>query len=335
MQSLEQLAQGDRAEDNAVYFYERFLRVYDARRRRRRGVYYTPQELVEFIVCRVDAILQREFQLADGLADTSTWSQVLARQPDRDPGSGDAAFVRVLDPAMGTGAFLLGVTRRCYERFCQTSTRSDHDDGQARWQTFVTDHLLPRLVGFELMLPALVLAQLQLATELANTGFQFRRAGKLHCYLANTLGQPSLIERCLDGQDQRVTVVVGNPPYSGVSRNRQVWLRDLMRGRSPDGIQDAANYFCVDGAPLGERKHWLTDDYVKFLRYGHWQLEKSRAGVMGLVTNHGFLDNPCSFTCSNSPRAWPFPKIAVAISFVRISFLGCSNFLRASGGLIV
>jgi hypothetical protein len=310
LQSLERLAQADRSADNPVYFYERFLRGYDARRRRRRGVYYTPVELVDFIVGRADAILRREFQLADGLADTSTWSQVLSRQTGRNPGADDAAFVRVLDPAMGTGAFLLGVTRRCYERFCQTHTGSSRDDCQARWQTFVTDHLLPRLVGFELMLPALVLAQLQLATELANTGFQFRRAGKLHCYLANTLDQPLLIEQCLDGQDPRVTVVLGNPPFSGVSHNRQVWLRDLMRGRSPDRIQDAANYFSVDGVPLGERKHWLADDYVKFLRYGHWQLERSRAGVMGLVTNHGFLDNP-TFRGMRQQLLKTFPRMTI------------------------
>jgi predicted helicase len=291
----EDLSRDHTKEDVPVYFYERFLHVFDQGRRRRRGVFYTPAELVGFIVRSVDGILCEEFQLADGLADTSTWSDMANRHGFSYAASatlGDTSFVRILDPAMGSGAFLLAVVRRCRERFLQAKKTLDAARSPDEWQRFVTDKLLPRLVGFELMLPALVLAQIQLVAQLALSGFRFERAGKLHTYLANTLDEPFLVEKCLGCDHARVTVVVGNPPFSGVSSNRRTWLRNLLRGTPPSGYDKVADYFSIDGQPLGERKHWLEDDYVKFVRYAHWQLERSGAGVIGLVTNHGFLDNP-------------------------------------------
>ena len=287
---------GDHAVDEApVYFYERFLQCYDRNRRRRRGVFYTPSDLVHFIVRSVDEMLCDEFELVEGLADTSDWSTVAARCGRKLAVSATWAaepFVRILDPAMGTGAFLLGVVRRCHERFLRADEAHTSSGRLDRWSTYVTEHLLPRMVGLELLLPAVVLAQIQLAAQLARTGFRFPCSGKLHVHLANTLDEPFRLERCLDRDDVPVTVVVGNPPFSGISHNRQPWLRRLVRGQSPEAGREVANYFSIDGRPLGERKHWLEDDYVKFLRYAHWQLERSGAGVIGLVTNHGFLDNP-------------------------------------------
>ncbi len=299
--------------DVPVYFYERFLQVFDQGRRRRRGVFYTPVELVAFIVHSVDEILCREFQLADGLADTSTWSEMANRHGSpyaASPTAGRIPFVRVLDPAMGTGAFLLAVVRRCHERFLQAKKTAGVTGSPEEWQRFVTDQLLPRLVGFELLLPALVLAQIQLVVQLAQSGFRFQRAGKLHTYLANTLDEPLLVEHCLGCHEARVTVVVGNPPFSGVSSNRQTWLHNLLRGTSPLSCDKVADYFSIDGQPLGERKHWLEDDYVKFVRYAHWQVERSGAGVIGLVTNHGFLDNP-TFRGMRQQLIETFPRATI------------------------
>ncbi|MBI2477204.1 MAG: hypothetical protein HYV60_00690, partial [Planctomycetia bacterium] len=86
------------------------------------------------------------------------------------------------------------------------------------------------------------------------------------------------------------TVVLGNPPFRGISSNPSSWIGKLLRGTAP-GDRPAASYYEVDGEPLRERKLWLQDDYVKFMRYAQWQIERTGVGVLGFVTNHGYLDN--------------------------------------------
>jgi predicted helicase len=164
-------------------------------------------------------------------------------------------------------------------------------DASEQWNDYVVRHLLPRLWGQELLLPPLVLAHLALGARLGEYGFRFDRPGRLHLYLGNTLQQPHVGDApncCSAGP---FTVVVGNPPFSGISENRQAWIRQLLRGRAPGSPQAVADYFLTQGQPLGERKHWLEDDYVKFMRFAHWQIEQSGSGIVALVTNHGYLEN--------------------------------------------
>ena len=194
---------------------------------------------------------------------------------------------------MGTGVFLLEAAAMMRRRFLrQLATTTDAvEDQQRHWNRYVTEYLLPRLCGQELLLPALVLAQLAMSIWLAETGFQFNLTARLQLHLANTLYRPPASEPATARLQGPFTVIVGNPPFAGVSDNREKWLRQLLRGKSPDSNTDVANYFLAQGVPLGERKHWLEDDYVKFFRFAHWQIEKANAGIVALVTNHGYLDN--------------------------------------------
>ncbi|MFO7904317.1 MAG: type ISP restriction/modification enzyme [Pirellulaceae bacterium] len=300
--------------DAVVYFYERFLAAHDRTTRRRKGVFYTPPALVSFILRRVDRILENEFLLERGLADDATWRQTLdglggCCTSKEVPG--DASFVRLLDPAMGTGAFLLQAAAVIRERFRRQAVPrgSTPEMENQLWNGYVARTLLPRLWGQELMLPSLVLAKLAMVAWLAETGFQFQSPGGLHFYLANTLRQPRVGP---DSQTAPVpfTVIVGNPPFAGVSDNQQVWMRELLRGKSPEPPFNVANYFLSQGAPLRERKHWLEDDYVKFMRFAHWQIEKAGMGIIGFVTNHGYLDNS-TFRGMREQLLETFPRISV------------------------
>ena len=104
-------------------------------------------------------------------------------------------------------------------------------------------------------------------------------------------------------------MIVGNPPFSGISQQQGRWIVDLLRG-SEGGRDGWCNYFEVDGRPLGERKTWLQDDYVKFLRFAHWKIETAGCGIVGLVTNHGYLDNP-TFRGVRQQLLATFPRITV------------------------
>ncbi len=290
--------------DAALHFYELFLATYDGSARKAKGVFFTPRALVSFIVRSVHEALQHEFGCSAGLADTISWREfragggrAAARSLDtvQDAVHDSEPFVRILDPAMGSGAFLLECLETIHTQLRPSAagSASPPDDHHARdqWDHYVAHRLLPRLWGQELMLPSLVLGQLILVAWLAQSGFTFAVPGQLQCHLANTLRQPSVGGLAAAQTLRPFTVVLGNPPFSGVSTNRQAWMRKLLRGQAPGTDAPVASYFHTQGQPLGERKHWLEDDYVKFIRFAHWQIEQAGAGVVGLVTNHGYLNN--------------------------------------------
>ena len=172
------------------------------------------------------------------------------------------------------------------------------------------DHLLPRLFGFELLMAPYAICHLKLALEIAGpeAGFAMPGGERLNVFLTNTLEKPDdassnqivlmaheIAREAASAdavkRDKPVMVVLGNPPYSGHSANKGTWIRDLLRGK--DGVDDTDSYFEVDGAPLGERNpKWLNDDYVKFIRFAQWRIERTGEGVLGFVTNHSYLDNP-------------------------------------------
>ncbi len=300
--------------DAPVYFYERFLSVYDASSRRGKGVFYTPRDLVDFVVASVDRLLRDEFQLADGIADEALWHDVVdpsrprgtrdvlrnvsspatqAIEPDGGAVEGPGSFVQILDPAMGTGTFLLATAALIHRRFRERIVGRERCElfAQQLWDQYVTDHLLPRLWGQEIMLAPLVLAHVAMVAWLAESGFRFERPGRLHFELANTMQQPQVGSGACAAEPGRFTVVLGNPPFSGISDNRQSWMRALLRGRAPQDDAPVANYFVAGGTALAEKKHWLEDDYVKFMRFAHWQIERAQCGIVAFVTNHAYLDN--------------------------------------------
>lgn len=288
-------------EDPVLRLYEHFLAAYDPRRRARRGVFYTPRPVVTFIVRSVDAALRADFGLADGLADTTTWAELLARRPDLELPAGvapDQPFVQILDPATGTGTFLVEIVDHIHKSLTAKWTALGHPPDRITelWRAYVPAHLLPRLHGYELMLAPHSIAHLELALKLRETGVHPRPGERAQIFLTNALAPArdappaSLDEDPLARElwaadavkrDRRFTVVIGNPPYAGISANM-----------SPDARHLVEAYKIVDGHALAERKQWLQDDYVKFMRAAQLQIDRSGVGVIGLVTNHGYLDNP-------------------------------------------
>ena len=284
------------AEDPVVHFYEDFLAAYDPSLREMRGVYYTPEPVVSYIVRSVDRLLHDRFGLADGLATTD---KVAAADGARE----GVPKVLILDPAAGTGTFLREVVA--------TIRVSIEGKGLAgAWPNYVRDHLLPRLFGFELLMAPYAICHLKLALEIAGpeAGFSMPEGERLNVFLTNALEEADdassrqivlmaheIAREAASAdavkRDKPVMVVLGNPPYSGHSANTGAWIRGLLRGK--DGVDDTTSYFEVDGAPLGERNpKWLNDDYVKFIRFAQWRIERTGEGVLGFVTNHSYLDNP-------------------------------------------
>jgi len=305
---------GDRnpKEDPVIHFYELFLKEYDPKKRMQRGVFYTPRPVVNFIVRGVDEILQTEFGLHLGLADTSTWAEVAARN-DRitipthvQP---DAPFVQILDPATGTGTFLVEVIDLIHKRM------EEHWKGQgksaaeikAAWNAYVPAHLLPRLTAFELMMAPYTIAHMKVGLKLSETGYTFGSEERSRIFLTNAL-EPArdldmeftfmfeaLAHEAGAANDAKAktpfTVVIGNPPYAGISKNMFPWIDGLLKGREPEPHL-RKSYYEIEGVPLGEKKIWLQDDYVKFIRVAQYFLDRTSSGILGFISNNGYFDNP-------------------------------------------
>ncbi len=256
----------DTTGDLTLYLYEHFLSAYNANQRMRRGVYYTPTEVARHIVAEADRLLCDELDLPAGLADCRSFRDVIGEGRRRD------RFVTILDPAAGTGAFLLAAIDHMHATY-----RGDD------WNGFVVQEMLPRLSGCELLLPAIIVALIRITVKLAETGFSFQTPGAIRLTWGNAF-DPAIV-----AATGVPTVILGNPPFSGIS-DHVPWIDALLKGTAPGG-QATASYYHVHGQPLGEKKVWLQDDYVKFLRYAQWRIEQAGAGVLGFVTNHGYLDN--------------------------------------------
>ncbi len=277
-------------EDPVVHFYETFLTAYDPNLRELRGVYYTPEPVVSYIVRSIDLLLKRDFGLAGGLADAS---KVDVKAPSENK---SVHKVQILDPACGTGTFLYGVVDRIHDSF---------RGNEGMWSGYVSEHLLPRLWGFELLPAPYAVAHMKLGLQLKESGYDFQADERLKVYLTNTLEEAKdtafklpfaqwiADEANAAGKvksEGPVMVVLGNPPYSGHSANKGEWIKNLLRGNI---AESPANYFKVDGKVLSERNpKWLNDDYVKFIRFGQWRIEKTGSGILAFITNHSYLDNP-------------------------------------------
>ena len=259
------LSFGDEGSDSDpyVYFYERFLAKYDPKLRQARGVYYTPPPVVNFIVRAARDVARRDFGKS-GLADEG---------------------VCVLDFAAGTGTFLLEAMR------LELAGKEKMER-----EMLARERLTRNFFGFEFMIAPYAIAHLKLSQFLADSGCGLGKNERLRVYLTNTLEPlpkdaelpnllPALSEDTRRAQEIKdktpILAVVGNPPYSGVSQNRGAWIGELI-----------GDYMRVDGKPLGEKKHWLQDDYVKFIRFAQWKIEQAGRGVVAIITNHAFLDNP-------------------------------------------
>ncbi|MBN1664149.1 MAG: N-6 DNA methylase [Deltaproteobacteria bacterium] len=281
---LKDFGKHTRQEDPVVHFYETFLAAYDPRMREARGVYYTPEPVVSYIVRSIDHILKTDFKLRDGLADAT---KIKVVQPTGKK-KVDVHKVQLLDPATGTGTFLYGIIDHVHNTF---------KDDKGMWSSYVSQHLLPRLFGFELLMAPYAVAHMKLGLQLKESGYDFQSAERLRIYLTNTLeeahamtGLPLFTQWIAEEanaasdikKDAPVMVVLGNPPYSYESENNGEWISSLIR-----------DYYQVDGAPLGERNpKGLQDDYVKFIRFAQWRIEQTGYGILAFISNNGYLDNP-------------------------------------------
>lgn len=292
---LKDFGKRTRQQDPVVHFYETFLAAYDPAMREARGVYYTPEPVVSYIVRSVDHILREDFGLADGLADAGK-----VKLTGKDGKETESHRVLILDPATGTGTFLHGVIDEIHGRVTEKH-------GKGVWSQYVREHLLPRLFGFELLMAPYAVAHMKLGIQLNELGYDFQANERLGVYLTNTLEEARkvsdlLFARWLSDEAQAasaikrdlpIMVVLGNPPYSGHSENKGDWITNLLRGRDTLNHAATGNYFECDGKPLGERQvKWLHDDYVKFIRFAQWRIEQTGHGVLAFISNNGYLDNP-------------------------------------------
>lgn len=317
-----------RGEDPVIHFYEHFLAAYNKKLKVQRGVFYTPQPVVSYIVRSVHELLQTEFGLEDGLADTTTWGEMAERFHNppsefRIPEgvAPDSPFVQILDPATGTATFLVEVIEVIHRTLTDKWKKQGLNDTQrhAAWNEYVPKHLLPRLHGYELMMAPYAIAHMKLPLKLKETGF--RAWSKLddndraRIYLTNALEPPNDVNPKLPEmfpalaheaaavneikRHKHFTVVIGNPPYSGISSNMTEHAQRLVD-----------SYKIVDGGALNERKVWLQDDYVKFIRNAQTTIESTGVGILGYITNHGYLDNP-TFRGMRQSLINTFPRLCV------------------------
>ncbi|MBR1003621.1 MULTISPECIES: type ISP restriction/modification enzyme [Bradyrhizobium] len=299
---------GDRnpLEDPVIHFYELFLKEYDPEKRMQRGVFYTPRCVVTYIVRSIDQILRTQFGLADGLADITTWGQIAERlKVDVPEGvSVNQAFVQMLDPATGTGTFLVEVIDRIHETMVAKWEGHGRSKGEIDllWNEYVPHHLLPRLHGYELLMAPYAIAHLKVGLKLYETGYRFGSEERARIYLTNALepahelsgkfafAMPALAHEAQAVGEikrrQRFTVVLGNPPYSLLSANMEPSHRALIE------VYKYANGERIHERGALQMEKNLNDDYVKFIRLSELTVERSNVGVTGLITNHSFLDNP-------------------------------------------
>ena len=276
------------APDPVIHFYEDFLKEYDPVERKKLGAYYTPPAVVHFIVRSVDAILKRDFDLSQGLADTKKIS--ITRQVQGKKVKSNIHQVQVLDPALGTGTFLNETIRLIRRSFAGQ---------EGRFSGYVNEDLLPRIHGFELMMAPYTIAHLKLAATLRESGAKDFKE-RIGIYLTNSLEKAENEEGTLFASlglaqsiseesraaariknETPIMVVIGNPPYAGESSNKEYTGHDVYKVE-PGTSQK-----------LQERNSkWINDDYVKFIRFAESLIEKTGEGIVGMITAHGYLDNP-------------------------------------------
>jgi hypothetical protein len=296
-----------RGEDPVIHFYEHFLSAYNKKLKVQRGVFYTPQPVVSYIVRSVHELLQTEFGLEDGLASTVTWGEMAERF--RNPQSEfripegvapDSPFVQILDPATGTATFLVEVIDVIHRTLTDKWKKQGLKDAEryAAWNEYVPKHLLPRLHGYELMMAPYAIAHMKLPLKLKETGFTaWHKLGdndRARIYLTNALEPPSDEKKQMEFAEwapalaheaaavneikrhKRFTIVIGNPPYSNFGQlNKIPFILDLLEDYK---------------RALDDKKINLDDDFIKFVCFSEFQINTTGVGIHGMITNNAYLD---------------------------------------------
>lgn len=271
--------------DPVLHFYETFLGEYNPKLKKSRGVWYTPTPVVDFIVKAVDSLLKLEFNLEDGLIDDS---KITIKVDDPDAGFTKSGKIRkkekvvhkvqILDPAVGTGTFLARTIEFIKQNFWGGS-----------WSSYVEDELIPRLNGFEILMASYAMAHLKIDMILLESGYRPSSDRRLNIYLTNSLESfheesGTLFSSYLANESKEadrikketpVMVIMGNPPYAVSSSNRSEWIQELLKDYKKN---------------LNERKINLDDDYIKFIRFAQYYIDKNGYGIVAYITNNSFLD---------------------------------------------
>ena len=256
-------------EDIVIRFYEDFLAAYKPRMRERRGVYYTPEPVVSYMVRSVDILLKEKFDKPLGLADPE---------------------VIILDPACGTGTFLLWIFQEIYKKFQENPGALTEGMSDQGWSAYVQERLLPRIFGFELLMAPYAIAHLKLGLFLEETGYQFDSGKRLGVYLTNSLENTirkaeTLFEEFIAEESEQaaevkqnlpVMLILGNPPYSSISENQSPFIEELMSSYK-EAVRSEVSLVA------------LSDDYIKFIRFAHHKIQKTGAGIFSFISNRGFL----------------------------------------------
>jgi predicted helicase len=285
---LNEFFQYGKGDDPIIHFYETFLSEYDPGIREKRGVYYTPEPVVYFIVRSLNIILKEHFNLPGGLSDIG---------------------VKILDPAAGTLTFIAVAAKLALEEYTKKY-------GEGVKEDFVRNHLLENFYAFELMMAPYAIGHLKMSHILEEKEIRLRENERFKLFLTNTLEMEdieqinlpfmsTLAEESREAgkikKETPILVILGNPPYSGHSLNKSEILKSkttrtkrikLQIVKTWIGKQIEA-YKRVDGKKLEEKNpKWLQDDYVKFIRFSQWKIDQNGEGVLGFITNHSYLDNP-------------------------------------------
>ncbi len=258
-----------KGKDPVVHFYETFLAEYDPKTREKRGVNYTHEPVVSYIVRSIRRILKKYFDKKNGFASPS---------------------VTVLDPAAGTLTFLAETARLTVEEFTLKY-------GEGKIAGFIKNHILKNFYAFKLMMAPYAIGHLKMSFLLEELGYKLQTDDRFKFYLTNTLKMEELTQTELPGmaslseeshpagevkKERPILIILGNPFYSGHSSNIGDWISKKIK-----------TYFQVDGKPLGEKNpKWLQDDYVKFIRFAQWKIDQAGEGILGFIINHSYLDNP-------------------------------------------
>jgi predicted helicase len=302
---------GGKGEDPIIHFYETFLTAYDPTIRDKRGVYYTPEPVVGYIVRSINQLLKSHFSISDGIGGEN---------------------VTLLDPAGGTLTFPAEAIKLAVKEYVEKY-------GNGGKVNFIRNHILQNFYAFELMMAPYAIGHLKMSFLFEELGYRLADDERFKLYLTNSLELEDLENATIPGvrslseeshlagkvkKEQPLLVVFGNPPYSGMSSNpseqivkflpRSRYHKDYYWDTTKNRVERnysniltkevkklqktfigdiLMDYYFVDGNPLGEKNpKWLQDDYVKFLRFAQWKIEQSGFGILGMITNHSYLDNP-------------------------------------------
>lgn len=249
---------GDK-DDPIFHFYETFLEKYDPELKDALGAYYTPNSVINYIVTSVDKILKNHFNRDQGLADENTL---------------------ILDPATGTGSFLFHAIQ---------TIRKSLKGQEGTWPQYVSEKLLGRIFGFEIMMAPYSVAHLKIGNQLKESGYKFNSGKRLGIYLTNTLDEAAKKTDTLFAEfvsneaneaaaiksDKPIVAIMGNPPYKQYAENHGKWIQELMEDYKEG---------------LGEKKNNGDNDYMKFMRFAQWRIDRTTHGVASFITPNSFLD---------------------------------------------